>query len=59
LTTHDIIGALPGSKRLGAFHSVQRKDFIDPNDIKDIEGAVPNTVQRGVKTVRVTDPLNP
>lgn len=59
LTTKDIIGAAPGSKRLGAFHSVTRKDFIDPNDIKDIEGARPNTVQRGVRTVRVTDPQNP
>jgi hypothetical protein len=44
LTTKDIVGAAPGSKRLGAFHSVTRKDFIDPNDIKDIEGARPNTV---------------
>jgi hypothetical protein len=44
LTTKDIVGAAPGSKRLGAFHSVIRKDFIDPNDIKDIEGARPNTV---------------
>ena len=57
--TRDIVGAAPGSKGLGAFHSLTRKDFIDPNDIKDIEGARPNTVQRGVRTVRVTDPLNP
>ncbi len=59
LNTRDISGAIPGSKRLGAFHSLSRKDFIDPNDIRDIEGAKPDTIQRGVKTVRVTDPLNP
>ena len=59
MTTKDIVGAAPGSKHLGAFHSVTRKDFIDPNDIKDIEGARPNTIQRGVRTVRVTDPQNP
>ncbi len=59
LNTRDITGAAPGSKLLGAFHSVTRKDFIDPNDIRDIEGARPDTIQRGVKTVRVTDPLNP
>ena len=59
LSTKDIAGAAPGSKRLGAFHSVSRKDFIDPNDIKDIDGARPNTVQRGIRTVRVGDPLDP
>jgi len=29
----DIVGATADTKRLGAFHSVIRKDFIDPNDI--------------------------
>jgi hypothetical protein len=29
----DIVGATADSKRLGAFHSLTRKDFIDPNDI--------------------------
>ena len=29
----DIFGAAPGSKRLGPFHSITRKDFLDPNNI--------------------------
>jgi hypothetical protein len=29
----DIVGAVPGSKRLGPFHSITRKDFLDPNNI--------------------------
>ena len=44
LNTKDIQGAGPGTKGRGAFHAVERKDFIDPNDIKDIDGARPNTV---------------
>lgn len=55
----DIIGATADTKRLGAFHSKTRKDFIDPNDIGDIDGSKPDTLKKGVQTVRVTDPLNP
>jgi hypothetical protein len=55
----DIPGTAPGSKRLGPFHSLTRKDFIDPNDIKDIEGTKAGTLKKGVQTIRVIDPLNP
>ena len=29
----DIVGTTPGSKLLGPFHSLTRKDFMDPNNI--------------------------
>jgi hypothetical protein len=48
LNLRDIPGTAPGSKRLGAFHSVSRRHFTDPNDISDIHGSQSNTLKRGV-----------
>ena len=59
LKVDDIHGTKAGSKRLGVFHSKTRKDFIDPNDISDINGAKCNTIKRGITTNRVTNPQNP
>ena len=44
----DIFGAAPGSKLLGPFHSITRKDFLDPNNIQDIDGAKPDTIKKGI-----------
>ena len=59
LNTRDIVGAAPGTKRLGNFHSVDRKHFIETNNTKDIGGAQSSTIKRGLQSTRQTNPLNP
>jgi hypothetical protein len=59
LDVADIHGAVADTKRLGAFHSTQRRHFLNPTDTSDIEGAQPNSLKRGVQTKRATNPLAP
>ena len=55
----DIKGAAAGTKRAGNFHSRERKDFIDTNNISEVPGAQVGTLKRGVSTTRSTNPLSP
>jgi hypothetical protein len=48
LEVADIQGSAAGSRRLGAFHSTSRRQFLNPNDISDIGGSQPDTLKRGV-----------
>ncbi|CDW75394.1 UNKNOWN [Stylonychia lemnae] len=59
LEVKDIPGTAVGSKRLGNFHSKERKHFRDTNNIGEIEGAQASTIKRGVSSQRQTNPLNP
>jgi len=59
LNVRDIRGTAAGTKTLGAFHSTQRRQFLNPNDLSDIEGTKVNTLKKGVQTTRVCNPLDP
>lgn len=60
MNLRDIPGTAAGSKRLGAFHSTQRRNFLNPNaKTEDIQGAQVSTVKIGIQSTRRTDPLNP
>ena len=60
MNVRDIPGTAAGSKRLGAFHSTQRRQYMNPNaKTEDILGAQVNTVKIGIQSNRRTDPLNP
>jgi hypothetical protein len=39
LKTSDIHGCAIGTKRLGSFHTRQRKEYKNTNQISDIQGA--------------------
>lgn len=60
LRTEDIIGAKAGTKGLGVFaENHERKDVRKMNRTDDIEGAHSGSLRKGVKTNRVTHPLDP
>ena len=48
LNVKDIPGTAAGTKRLGAFHSTSRRNFLSTTDTSDIAGAQPNTLKRGL-----------
>lgn len=58
LSSHDIEGATVGSAR-PKFVQTGRKNVRNPNNSDDIPGAKAGTLKKGVKTSRITDPLNP
>lgn len=58
LHNQDIEGTSVGSTK-PKFVAAGRKNVRDPNDSNDISGAQAGTLKKGVRTSRVTDPLNP
>lgn len=60
LRTEDIAGAKASSKGLGVFaENHLRKDYREINRTDDIEGAQSGSLRKGVKTNRISNPLDP
>lgn len=61
LMTADIEGAYPGWHPPALLNPPleMRREFRNTNFIKDIEGAQPNTIKRGITTERSVHPLDP
>lgn len=59
MNVKDIKGTQTGSKNLGNFTELERKDIRETNMIKDVPGAQVNTLKKGMQTKRITDPQNP
>jgi hypothetical protein len=59
LLTADISGAKSSTGYRCFPHIEKRKDFRQINDLSDVQGATADTYQRGLKSKRVTDPLDP
>jgi hypothetical protein len=62
LTTQDIEGAVPGWKPKhvnGGIPEEHRRHFRNTNFVADIAGAVADSLQHGIRTLRVSDPMQP
>jgi hypothetical protein len=62
LTTQDIEGAVPGWKPKhvnGGIPEEHRRHFRNTNFVADIAGAVADSLVHGIRTLRVSDPMQP
>jgi hypothetical protein len=60
LRTEDILGAKASSKGMGVFaENHERKEYRQINRTDDIEGAQSGSLRKGVKTNRISNPLDP
>jgi hypothetical protein len=59
LEIKDIPGTAAGSRRKGNFHSIDRQQFRNTNNITEIEGGNPGSLKKSIITKRVVNPLNP
>ena len=57
LTTTDIHGCKSGTKRLGAFHNLQRRQIRDITSNTDIIGSNAGSLRKGPNTIRSVNPL--
>ena len=60
LTVTDIAGTTPGTKGLGVFEHIKRKDepITKSLNTKDVYGAQVNSLVRGIRTTRSKHPLD-
>ena len=49
MQSSDILGNKPGSKRLGNFHSRERRQYGNPASNNDISGSTPGSLVKGIK----------
>ena len=59
LKTDDIPGANPDHKYFKHLREEDRRQSKNTNSVRDIPGAVPDTLKRGLSTARKTNPLQP
>jgi len=59
LATGDIAGAQTNTLPERFLKSKTRKDFREVTKTKDIPGALPSSLRRGITTKRATNPLDP
>jgi hypothetical protein len=59
LTTNDIHGCKIGTKRLGNFHSRERRQIRDITNNTDIYGSNAGSLRKGPNTIRSINPLMP
>ena len=59
LKTTDILGCATGTKGNGSFHTRTRRGFKNSNMTSDIFGSQPDSLKKGLLTLRLTHPLNP
>jgi len=59
LTTSDILGCKIGTKRLGNFHSRERRQIREIANNTDIYGSNAGSLRKGPNTIRSINPLMP